>query len=37
MTISILIGSPAEHYLLCVILFISYFAQKLLIIFFQKI
>ena len=36
MTISILIGSPAEHYLLCVILFISYFAAKTFNYFFQK-
>lgn len=36
MTISILIGSPAEHYLLCVILFISYFAAKTFNYFFSK-
>ena len=36
MTMSILIGSPAEHYLLCVILFFSYFAAKTLDYFFLK-
>ena len=36
MTISILIGSPAEHYLLCVILFVSYFSAKTFNYFFSE-